>query len=170
MNLTPWTLLRLLLFKEIIEKIIHDTIMYEFIYLEIISLSEILSGIFNLFLSKSKGVFFSPVGNVKSNFIANDWRLKKISPGNKKNERNFFYLDFWSNDPKINKGLLQLIGIWYKSSYQKLKGIWDIALTNLWTDQPKLISQLSVKLGTKKQLLWCWEKSWWTPGCYFSVE
>lgn len=61
-----------LLFKEIIDKIIHDTIMYEFIYLEIISLSEILSGIFNLFLSKSKGFFFSPVGNVKSNFIAND--------------------------------------------------------------------------------------------------
>lgn len=90
MKLTPWTLLRQLLFKEIIDKIIHDTIMYEFIYLEIISLYEILFGMFNLFLSKSKGVFFSPVGNVKSNFIANDWRLKKISPGNKKNERNFF--------------------------------------------------------------------------------
>lgn len=129
MNLTPWTLLRQLLFKEIIDKIIHDTIMYEFIYLEIISLSEILSGIFNLFLSKSKGFFFSPVGNVKSNFIANDWRLKKISPGNKKNERNFFYLDFWYNDLKINKGRpLQLIGSYDIKVHIKSWKVFEILL------------------------------------------
>lgn len=104
MNLILWILLRLFFFKEIIEKIIYDIIMYEFIYLEIISLFEILFGIFNLFFLKLKGVFFSLVGNVKLNFIVNDWRFKKIFFGNKKNERNFFYFDFWYNDFKINKG------------------------------------------------------------------
>lgn len=93
-----------------------------------LSLSEILSGIFNLFLSKSKGVFFSPVGNVKSNFIANDWRLKKISPGNKKNERNFFYLDFWYNDLKINKGPLQLIGSYDIKVHIKSWKVFEILL------------------------------------------
>lgn len=46
--------------------------MYEFIYLEIISLFEILFGMFNLFFLKLKGVFFSLVGNVKLKFIVND--------------------------------------------------------------------------------------------------
>lgn len=58
MNLILWILLRLFFFKEIIDKIIYDIIMYEFIYLEIISLFEILFGIFNLFFLKLKGVFF----------------------------------------------------------------------------------------------------------------
>lgn len=78
--------------------------------------------------SKSKGFFFSPVGNVKSNFIANDWRLKKISPGNKKNERNFFYLDFWYNDLKINKGPLQLIGSYDIKVHIKSWKVFEILL------------------------------------------